>query len=307
MTREIKMIIAFSAIYFIWGSTYLAIAYAIETLPPFLMAGVRNLIAGGILMIWAFRQGPVILTLAHWKSAVIIGGLLFLCGNGGVVWAEQKVPSGIAALIISTIPLWMVVLNWIGHDKLHPGKRVLSGLALGFIGIIMLIDPGNVIDSLDIDLVGTIVIVVAAFCWSAGSLYARRAEMPKNHYASTAIQMLSGGILLLVFSMGVGEWQEFHIASISFKSLMAVLYLIGFGSLIAYSAYNWLLRNTTPAKLATYAYVNPVIAILLGWLLAGEPLSLRILFAALIILSGVILITAQQLLDFKKKKANRRA
>jgi drug/metabolite transporter (DMT)-like permease len=284
-----KIAIALSAVYVIWGSTYLAIRFAIETLPPFGMAGVRFVISGLILCGLAWGSGAPRPARVHWRSAAIIGGFLLLGGNGGVVWAEQRVDSGLAALLVATEPLWIVLLLWArpgDAGRQRPGLRVVIGLALGLIGLFLLVRPG----SGAIDLVGVVVLSLASLSWAWGSLYGQRAPQPASPILSSGMQMLSGGALLLILSALLGEPGHFEPAQVSLRSLLALGYLVA-GGLVAFVSYSWLMRNAPPTLVSTYAYVNPVVAILLGWALAGEPLTAAMLGAAAVIVTGVAVIS----------------
>lgn len=289
-----KVIAAFAAVYIIWGSTYLAIAFAIETLPPFLMAAVRFLVAGSLLFAWSMTHSQRAPTLREWKAAVIIGGLLLLGGNGAVVWAEQTVPSGVAALLVAGTPCWMVLLEWLWKGSARPGARTVVGLLLGFGGIALLVGPSALRGAGAIDPVGALVLLLGSLAWAIGSIYSRHAPRPHGALLSTGMQMLMGGSLLFLAGTLTGEWTRLDLAEVSLKSVLALAYLIVFGAIIGYSAYVWLLRVSTPARVSTYAYVNPVVAVLLGWLLAGEIFTLRMAIAAAIIVAGVALITLEE-------------
>lgn len=285
---------AFAAIYLIWGSTYLAIRVAIETLPPFIMGSTRFITAGAILYAIARRGSPESPTRSHWRSAAIIGGLLLLGGTGGVIWAEQLVPSGLAALMVSTVPLWMVLLDWLRGGSVRPASGVLLGLLLGLAGIGLLVEPGKLAGGSQMNAVGAVVLVFAALSWAIGSLYSRRARLPASPLLATAMEMLAGGVLLLMAGVVTGEVGHIRLAQISPQSLLALGYLILFGSLVGFTSYIWLLGVSTPARVSTYAFVNPVVAVFLGWALAGEPLTLQTLLAATIIVTAVVLITTYQ-------------
>ncbi len=289
---RLKVLAAFAAIYLIWGSTYLAIRFAIDTIPPFLMAGWRFLIAGGLLYGWLRIRGVPTPQRIHWRSGIIIGGLMLLGGNGGVTWAEQHVSSGLAALLIATVPLWMVLLEWVRPSGRRPAPAVLIGVAVGLAGVVLLINPANLGGGSRVDPLGAGVLVLAALSWSIGSLYSREAPLPESQMMSTALEMLGGGALLVLLGTISGEWARLDLAGISTRSALAMAYLVTFGSLIGFSAYIWLLKVSTPARASTYAYVNPVVAVLLGWLLGGEPISGLMLLAAAIIIGAVVLITA---------------
>lgn len=289
-----RVLAAFAAIYLIWGSTYLGIRFAIETLPPLLMAATRFIIAGTALYGWLRLRGAPRPTRANWGAAAVVGGLLLLGGNGIVTWAEQRVPSGLAALLIATVPLWMVLLNWLRPGGTRPSGQVIFGLVCGLVGMALLIGPADLAGNGALDPVGALALVLAALSWSVGSLYSRRAPLAKSPLLATGMEMLMGGLLLLAAGSLTGEWARLDLGSVSLLSVLALGYLIVFGSLIAFSAYVWLLRVTTPARAATYAYVNPVVAVFLGWALAGEPLNARILLAAAIIIAAVVIITSER-------------
>jgi drug/metabolite transporter (DMT)-like permease len=289
-----KVIAAFAAVYVIWGSTYLAIRYAIETLPPFLMASVRFLIAGALLYAWSMARSQRAPTLHEWKAAVIVGGLLLLGGNGAVVWAEQTVPSGVAALLVAGTPCWMVLLDWLWKGAARPGGRTVTGLLLGFGGIALLVGPSAFTGGEGIDPIGALVLLTGSLAWAIGSIYSRYAPRPHGALLSTGMQMLMGGLLLMLAGTVTGEWTRLDLSAVSVRSLLAVGYLIVFGAILGYSAYVWLLRVATAARVSTYAYVNPVVAVLLGWAIAGETFTLRMGVAAAIIVSGVALITLDE-------------
>jgi drug/metabolite transporter (DMT)-like permease len=286
-------VLAFAAVYVLWGSTYLAIRLAIETLPPFLMAGTRFSLAGAILFSWAIVKGErVIRSVVWWRTALIVGGLLLLGGNGGVTWAEKYVASGLAALLVATEPLWVVILNWV-LSRQRPNSKVLLGVLIGLAGVALLVSDGlgRGNGNTSLSLLGGAAVLVAAFCWAAGSVYANRRPIPASTSMASGMQMLSGGSLLLLFALVTGDFSRLSLSHASWTSIAAFLYLLVFGSLVGFTAYSWLLRNVSTARAATYAYVNPVVAVLLGWLIAGEPLTKRMLSAAAVIIASVILIT----------------
>ncbi|MCG8642256.1 MAG: EamA family transporter, partial [Desulfobacterales bacterium] len=266
--NQVYIIIALISLYIFWGGTYLGMKIAIETLPPFIMAGIRFLSAGVILYIWARASGAERPKKIHWKNAGVIGALLLLGGNGVVAWAEQLIPSGIAALLVATVPLWIIILNWFNKNEEKPNRVIVIGTLLGFIGItVLVLQPGGMTTDTEIHWIGIIALLFATLSWSIGSLYSRRANLPESHLLSIAIQMLVGGGLLLVVSFLLGEWSKFSLSNITIRSYIAMGYLILFGSIIAYNAYLWLLKNAEPAWVSTYAFVNPIIAVLLGWVL----------------------------------------
>ncbi len=287
----LQVAIALGAVYLIWGSTYLAMRFAIETIPPFLMAGARYFTAGTLLYAWSRFRGAPRPSLVHWRSAVFVGALLLLAGNGGVVWAEQRVSSGLVALLVSTEPLWIVLMVWLRDRRQKPGGRVVAGLLLGFTGLVLLVRPSH---AGGLDPLGVVAVMIASLCWAFGSLYGQRAKLPDSPQLTTSMQMLCGGSLLLLAGLGTGETSGFALAQVSTRSLLALAYLIVFGAIVAFTAYVWLLRTAPPVLVSTYAYVNPVIAVFLGWALAGEPFTKGTLIAAAVILVGVALISSAQ-------------
>ncbi len=289
---KIKLILAFASVYIIWGSTYLAILFGVQTIPPFIMAGTRHLVAGLILLFALRMRGPLERpTWFHWRTAAVMGFLMLLCGNGGVTWAEQQVPSGLTALLVATVPLWMGVLSRFGKGAERPGKREFAGIFLGLLGLGVLVGPENLAGDRPVGIIGAAVLMFAAFSWSAGSVYSKHAPHPSSPFLAAAMQMLCGGLCLIMLGFFTGEWTELKMENVSSPSALSLVYLIIFGSVIGFTAYIWLLKNTTPAKASTYAYVNPVVAVFFGWLLASEPLTPRILIAAIIIIGAVVMIT----------------
>ncbi|WP_181307139.1 EamA family transporter [Rufibacter sp. XAAS-G3-1] len=282
-------IAAFAAIYIIWGSTYLAIAFAIETLPPFLMAGLRFLLAGALLFTWARLRGEKAPSVLHWRNTAVIGGLLLLLGNGAVVWAEQRVASGVAALLVTTEPLWVVVLQWLGRSKQAPSSGVLLGLVLGAVGMMVLVSPWELEGGVDV--MASTAVFLSAGAWAWGSLFSSRASLPASPVLTTGMQMLCGGGMLLLAGTIAGEWQTAQWAEVSQLSWLALGYLVVFGSLIAFSAYSWLTRVAPPAQVSTYAYVNPVIAVFLGWAIAQEVVTGQTIIATVLLVAAVVLIT----------------
>lgn len=292
----IGLVAAFAAVYVIWGSTYLAIRVAVETLPPLTMAGIRFVVAGASLyavLRWRGAERP---TAAQWRAAAVVGGLLLLGGNGIVVWAEQTVPSGIAALLVATVPLWIVLLNALGPRGVRPAAREIVGLGLGTAGVCVLFAPQALTGdahALPTDLLAAAGLVLASLLWAIGSLYSRRAALPSSPLLATAMEMICGGGLQLAAGLLMGEAARFDPGRVTTRSIVAVLYLIVFGSWIAFSAYVWLLRVAPAASVATYAYVNPIVAVLLGAVLLSEPLSAGTFVAMGLIVAGVVLITTR--------------
>jgi drug/metabolite transporter (DMT)-like permease len=288
------IVLAFAAVYIIWGSTYLGIRLAIQTLPGFLMAGTRFFLAGGILFTLALLRGAKVRNpLVNWRRAFLIGALLLLGGNGGVTWAEKYVPSGFAALFVATEPLWVVVLIW-GLTHRRPNAKVLLGIMIGLAGVAFLVSDGlgqGISSSSKMSLIGSGVVLLASFAWASGSVYSNRNPIDGPTSMASGMQMLAGGSLLLLLALVTGDFKRLNLETASWVSIGAFIYLGLFGSLIGFTAYSWLLNNVTPARAATYAYVNPVVAVLLGWWIASEPLTPKMIVAAVIIVSSVVLIT----------------
>ncbi len=282
----IKVGLAFAAIYLIWGSTYLAIRFAVETIPPLVAAGVRHTIAGTVLLAWACARGfrP---KLEHWKSGLIVGGLFFLVGHGSLHWAEQYVGSGLAALLIATEPMFILVLAWaMGQQKI---SRISAlGLALGVAGVAVLL--GTELTMKGSSVLGLLAVLLGSIGWSTGVVISPRLKLPQDALARTAVPLVCGAALLLIAAGLTGEIHATHWASISLRSIFGMGYLIAFGSIVAFTAYTWLLQRCPPALVATHTYANPVVAVLLGWLLAGETLSLRMALASVAILGAIVLI-----------------
>ena len=284
---------ALVTVWIVWGSTYLAIRVAVRTIPPLMMGSIRFLIAGGLLYLFSVRRGERIEdrpTATHWRSAFIIGTALLLGGNGLVSFAEQRVPSGIAALLVATVPLWLAV-----GDRVRYGRRLswqtVVGLAIGFGGVVFLVGQSGAgrIDSL-----GAAALVAASMFWAAGSLYSRHAPLPRRPLVGTGMEMLAGGVVLAVASIATGELGRLDLERVSGESVLGLAYLIVFGSWVGFTAYIWLLRNTRTSLVGTYAYVNPVVAVLLGWALLGETITVRTLLAGAVIVVGVALIVTSR-------------
>jgi len=286
----LRVTLCFLAIYFVWGSTYLAIRYAIETLPPFLMAGIRYLTAGAALYAWGRRDGSRP-TLRHWREALLLGALFFLGGNGAVVWAEQRIPSGIASLLIATMPLWVVLLDWLRPGGTRPHSLVAAGVVLGFAGLVLLLSRSGA-DPTAVDAAGAVVLVGGALSWAIGSLYALEADLPHSLPLASGMEMIAGGMLLTLGGLARGELGALRLDEISARSVLAFAYLVVFGSIVAFSAFRYLVDTAAPSRVSTYAYVHPVVAVALGWLLAGEAISARTLTGAAVIVGSVAMVTA---------------
>jgi drug/metabolite transporter (DMT)-like permease len=279
---------ALTTIYVVWGSTFLAIAVVVRDLPPFLSMAIRHLAAGGLLFAWLLvrRREHEPLGFRQWRAAFVFGGALFLVGHGGLAWAQQEVPSGIAALLVGTIPLWMAILAWILLGE-RLGMRAFAGLVLGFGGLALLVDPSGEEGAKPI---GALVIVLGALGWAAGSVYSQRSALPKDTLLGAAMGMLAGGVLLAAFSAARGEFDD---ATFTTDALLATAYMVVVGSLIGFSAYVWLLKTVPASTVSTYAYVNPVIAVILGWAFNDEVITGRTLVAGAAIVVGVALMVSR--------------
>lgn len=285
-----QIVLAFAAVYVLWGSTYLAIRIGDETIPPFLLAGLRHTTAGVLLLSWLRLRGATRIEPRHWRSAAVIGALMLLGGNGLVTWAERRVPSGLAALIVASVPIWMTLLHGI-QIRRRPHVVVLLGLALCLGGLAFLVVPAHESGPpTHVDPLGAAALLTAALLWAIGSLYARTAPLPPSTLLATAMEMVAGGVILLATSTAIGEWRTFSLAAVSSRSIGALAYLIVAGSLLGFSAYIFLLGATTPARVSTYAFVNPVVAVFFGWALAGEVFTARTALSALLIVGAVAII-----------------
>jgi drug/metabolite transporter (DMT)-like permease len=295
MDKRLKIWVALLAVYIVWGSTYLAIRFAVQSIPPFLMVSTRFLVAGAILFGWRRLRGDPLPTRKQWLAAGIVGFLLLVAGNGSVVWAEQWVPSGITALIVGTAPLFMVLIDALRPGGQRPDARTAAGVLLGFGGIVILVNPASLSANPQRGFVlGLVVLFVATFFWAAGSLYSRKAQLPASALLGTGMEMLVGGVILLGIATFTGEWGQLDLAAVTVQSWLGLAYLIVFGALIGFVAYTWLLRSAPTPLVSTYAYVNPLIAIFLGAWLAQEALTPRILLAALVIVGAVFIINSSR-------------
>ena len=286
-----KVWLAMLAIYIIWGSTYLGIRFAIESIPPFLHAGMRFFISAALILGWRFLAGDERPTLRQWRDASIVGLFLLLGGNGLVSWAEQTVDSGIAALIVGTVPLWLTLFEALRPGGVKPGWQAVVGLLIGFGGIFILINPETLASAaFRVDLLGAGALVLATILWAMGSIYAKTAQVPKSVFMFTGMQMASASVGLFLVSALNGEMAAFDIRAVTLTSWVGLIYLILFGSLVAFVAYGWLLRNAPISLVSTYGYVNPLVAIFLGAWLANEVLTWRVFVAAAVIISAVVMI-----------------
>jgi drug/metabolite transporter (DMT)-like permease len=288
-SRRVRVVLAFGAIYILWGATYLAIRIAVQSIPPFWLAGARFLLGGSVLyalMRWRGMPPP---NRKHWWSAAIASALMLVCGNGSVVWAERRVSSGLAATLLAMIPLWMVLLDSLRRGGPRLTGRVAGGLVIGLSGVGVLVGPAKLWGSSRVDVLGALVLMFSTLCWAIGSLYSRGAEFPPSPVLAAAMEMLAGGAMLVLLGL-LTERSELRWGAISLPSIAGLLYLVIFGSLIGFSAYIWLLRAVPVSRVATYAYVHPVVAVFLGWAIGGESISARGLLATGTIVAAVVLI-----------------
>ena len=284
------VLMAFAAVYVVWGSTYLAIRIGIESFPPLILAGLRHLTVGVFLYPIVRWKTGIRPTATNWKTAIVTGALLLFVGNGGVSWAEQTVPSGIAALLVATVSLWLVIVDWVRPGGVKPMARVTLGLVIGFAGMALLVGPAQSGGSERVDPRGATVLVIASLAWACGSLYSKHGGMPSSPMLGVAMQSFAGGVILLIAGWFAGEFHTLHLGAVSVRSWLALAYLIVFGSGIGFSAYIYILHKSTAARVGTYAFVNPVVALFLGWLIVGETITLRTVIAAAVILTAVILV-----------------
>ena len=285
------LILAFAAIYLIWGSTYLGIRIAVETMPPFLMAGSRFAVAGGLILAFLRLRGAPWPTAVQWRDQTIVGLFLLLGGNAIVSWAELKVPSGITCLILGASPLIMVGLDWIRPHGTRPTLALIMGVAVGITGIALLLGPGAIPEGYRPPALYILALFVSSTSWWVGSLYSKHCRSGTPLLMASAMQMVTGCICMLLTGLLLGEGRTLTLAAISYRSWAAFAYLVVMGSIVAFPVYVWLLEHSTPAKVSTYAYVNPVVAVFLGWLILGEPLNGRIMLASAIIIGAVAIIT----------------
>jgi drug/metabolite transporter (DMT)-like permease len=286
-----KIVLAFLAEYLCWGMTYLAMRVAVRDIPPHLMSGARFLVAGLVLYLWTRRRGDPKPSAIQWRSATMVGAFLLLGGNATVAWAEQQVPSGLAAVLIAVAPIWMVAFEWARGGR-RPGTRVTAGLILGLVGLAILVSPKG--DSAtQVNPIGAVMLVLASASWAWGSVVSKSALLPKSRFLATSMEMIGGGVLLLLTALAVGQVAHFRPTEVSANAVLAWLFLVVFGSLVGFTAYIWLLGVTSIAKVGTYAYVNPIVAVFLGWAILDEPVTGRTLIAALVILVGVALVNLE--------------
>jgi drug/metabolite transporter (DMT)-like permease len=297
------LVLAFSAIYLIWGSTYLGIRIAVESMPPFLMAAARFLIAGAVLFAVLKLRGAAWPTRRQWWTNAVIGTFLLLGGNGLVVWAELTIPSGITALLIGVGPLFIVMTEWAWPGGIRPTSVTMAALLLGFAGVTWLAAPWEESGNGGLRLSGIFAILGACVFWAIGSIYSRHAKHGADPFVASALQMLGGGAALSFVAVLHGDFRALDVDAISPRAWGAFTYLIAMGSLVGFSTFVWLMRHSTPARVATYAYVNPIVAVFLGWLVLGEPINTRTIVASAIIVTAVVIITTEKARTAKAKPA----
>jgi len=281
-----RVIAAYAAVYIIWGSTYLAIRYAIETIPPFLMMGVRSILAGSILFLWSRKSGTRV-SREEWLPLIVVAILFFVLGHGLLAWAQKSVASGIAAVLIASDPLWIALIESFVIKEFRLNSRQIMGLIIGFAGIVLLFVPAQTIR---INTMGAAMILISAISWSVGAVYSRIAKLPKAATLAAGIELILGGLFLVLIAFPLGEFQNFQLSAVSFRSLLALIYLVVFGSIVTFTAYVWLLGVTSATRVATHTYVNPVIAVFLGWALAGEQFTSMMIIASAVIVLSVYLV-----------------
>jgi drug/metabolite transporter (DMT)-like permease len=289
-----NIIVAFAMVYLFWGSTYLAVRFGVETVPPLMLVGARQLLAGLVLYPLGRLHNNEKPTLHHWLSGALIGGLLLIGGNGSIAWAEaQKTPTNITAVLVAAVPVWMALMDWLRPGGPRPTGRVLTALAIGLVGVSLLVSPhvpfinsaGSAVRP-----ICAVILFSGSLCWAAGSILSRHLKLPHSPLMATSIYMIAGGLLTFPLSFAIGEGRNFDVHQVSLRSALSILYLAVFGSILGFTAYTYLLRKVQPARVATYAYVNPVIAVFLGWALGHESVSTRMMVAAAIILAAVVMV-----------------
>jgi len=287
-----KLVFAFAIIYFVWGSTFLAIRIGVREVPPFLLAGMRFVCAGAILYGWMSAKGTPRPTAREWFSATLVAVPIFVLDYGGVFWAEQRVPSGITAVMMATIPVFMALAEIVVLKTRRLRFRLGSALLVGMCGVAVLVSHTVSLGDAPIDMVGAGALIIAAIGWTVGSFMTRKLPLPSSKAMSSGAQMLTGGVLLTLISALLGEFHGFHVHAVSGKTWFALAYLVGAGSILAYTAYIWLIHHESPTKVGTYAYVNPVVAVILGYFLGGEATGPRTILGTALVLVSVVVITA---------------
>jgi drug/metabolite transporter (DMT)-like permease len=286
---KLKILTAFVAVYFVWGTTYLAIKYAIETIPPFMMMGMRSLLAGIVLYGWGRLRGDTNVVRNQLPSLVLIGALFFLIGHGALAWAQQTVPSGVAALLVSSEPIIIALFEPFFTREGRVGKRTLLGMLIGISGIVVLVLPQG-LNFENVNLLGSFGILLGASSWASGAIYSRVAKLPRSPLITGGLQLLFGGMLLIIMSFILGEWSDFNFSQVVVRSWLGLMYLVVFGSIITFSAYTWLLTVTSATRISTHTFINPIVAVLAGWAFGGEALTKGMLIAAVLIIISVYLV-----------------
>jgi drug/metabolite transporter (DMT)-like permease len=287
--NKLKILAAFVAVYFIWGTTYLAIKYAIETIPPFMMMGMRSLLAGIVLYGWGRLRGDTNVVRKQIPSLVFIGALFFLIGHGALAWAQQTVPSGVAALLVSSEPIIIALFEPFFTREGRVGKRTVLGMFIGISGIVVLVLPQG-LNFENVNLLGSFGILIGASSWASGAIYSRVAKLPRSPLITGGLQLLFGGMLLIIMSFILGEWADFNFSQVVVRSWLGLMYLVVFGSIITFSAYTWLLTVTSATRISTHTFINPIVAVLAGWAFGGEALTKGMLIAAVLIIISVYLV-----------------
>ena len=290
-TPRWKTLLAFGIIYFVWGSTFLAIKIGVAEVPPFLLAAMRFTVAGLVLYLWMLLKGERNPTAREWGSVILLAAVIFACDYGLLFWSEQRVPSGLAAVMLATIPAFMALSEIIILRTQKLTLRLVIALAIGFCGVAVLVVRQFNLGGEPINRAGAVALIIGALSWSIASALAKKLPLPPSKVMSSGSQMLAGGVLLSVVAAVSGEFQGFHPATVSTKAWLALLYLIVAGSIVGFTAYVWLLHHYSPTKVGTYAYVNPVVAVLLGYFAGGEPLGERMIIGSACVLASVVMIT----------------
>ncbi len=286
---KLKILVAFVAVYFIWGTTYLAIKYAIETIPPFMMMGMRSLLAGIVLYTWGRLRGDANVVRKEFPSLILIGALFFLIGHGMLAWAQQTVPSGVAALLVASEPIIIALFEPLFTREGRVGRRTVLGMLIGIGGIVVLVLPQG-LNFENVNLLGSFGILIGASSWASGAIYSRVAKLPRSPLITGGLQLLFGGILLIITSFIFGEWSDFDFSQVVVRSWLGLMYLVVFGSIITFSAYTWLLTVTSATRISTHTFINPIVAVLVGWAFGGEALTKGMLIAAVLIIISVYLV-----------------
>ncbi len=296
---KLRIIFAFIAVYIVWGTTYLAIKFAVETIPPFLMMGIRSLTAGIVLYTWGRLRGDANPVRAELPSLFVIGFLFFLAGHGLLAWSQQTVPSGVAALLVASEPIIIALFEPLFTREGRVGKRIMLGMLIGLSGIVVLLMPQG-LEFKNANLLGSLGVLAGATSWAGGAIYTRVAQLPRSPFISGGLQLIFGGVLLIPVSFILGEWATFSFAQVSVQSWFGLGYLIVFGSIITFSAYTWLLSITSATRISTHTFINPVVAVLVGWAFGGEALTWSMLVATALIVISVYLVLFRK--GVKKEK-----